>query len=92
MLSNRPSVAVKMMSPSCTSKDELSAASGLEQKTAKMKNKSRNPILEHFELLPTLSTMKLGSQKGTLANLKKVLVFNAAAEQYVPCPECPSKT
>lgn len=30
MLSKRPSVAVRMMSPSWTSKEELSAASGLE--------------------------------------------------------------
>ena len=31
MLSKRPSVAVRMMSPSCTSKEALSAASGLEE-------------------------------------------------------------
>lgn len=32
MLSKRPSLAVRMMSPSCTSKEELSAASGLERR------------------------------------------------------------
>lgn len=40
MLSKRPSDAVKMMSPSCTSKEELSAASGLrETKGAKEDHK-----------------------------------------------------